>query len=582
MPSLDTEWIVDGMRERHFLAAGGAVVVSFAVHALFYFYLPGLIIASRTPAVDAVERERKEFQLKDVYPERPEDPVEDDWFAGRDPDRIGGIAAVREIAASVPAELLQPRAPAVDTLAGEEAPLSAPERGPEMEAWQPRQEILAVEQRLVRDDVALMKRRMIPDIERVVDAPDFALPVDRKPARIAHTAVAEISLPVPKAVTIIPTAEAPVIDAPAATVIPEDPIRSVSRAIGEASGDVTDYKQLEDLLATRVTTYRPPGERVGYFRLDVQRKAPDLLPVLPKDVIFMQDCSASVTEQRLYFCRAGLTNALMLLGPDDRFNVVAFRDTADWCFPKLAGNTPAAIERAVQYIGAMEARGETDIYASVRGILEVPNQPGRPLIVLLVTDGMATTGVTDSSRIIADFSKENDASRSVFTMGLSKWANQYLLDLLGYRNRGDGYIVKSGRWDIPAGIVERMRQVSRPILTDMRFSFTDQDRCQVYPSITSNLYEDRPLVLYGRYESELREVYLQVIGLAGQTACDMVFQLDLESASRGDIEIQKAWVWQYVYHLIGEHTRTRDRATLRELRRVAREYDIDVPYRGRL
>jgi hypothetical protein len=583
MPRTDTEWLVGGIHDRHIVAGAVAAGISCALHVALYVNLPPINLFDPVRQIEGPEeRERRILKISDVFPGTEASRQIDEHFTARDPDRLSRVPELREALTGVPRETFEPRASPADLLQGEEVAMADAEPDLDPTTWQPQQALLEVERKIVDDDVALIPRHYIPKVARTIDAPDIPIPIDRKPATVSHKAMASISRPTPEAIAFeLPSVAGSSIDEPAPTIIPDEPIAAVSREVAETPEEVTDLKPIEDLLVAKIQTFQPRrGDPYGYFRLDITRKGAGVLPVLNKDVLLVQDCSASVTEQRLYFCRRGLLDTVDLLSDGDRFNVVGFRDTTESCFPKLAETSEATRQSARHFIRNMTSRGDTDIYTSTRDLLKVPNTPGRPLIVLFVTDGLPTTGVTDSARIIADFSRDNNARRSVFTMGVSKWANAYLLDLLAYRNRGDSEIVSSGRWDIPIGVVKRMREVSRPVLTDVRFTFTNTDQCMVYPEITSNLYLDRPLVLYGRYNPELPQVFLQAIGRAADVECDMVFRFDLQRAAAGAKDIREAWAKQYVYHLIGEHTRTRDSKLIKEIRKVSKSYKIETPYRG--
>ena len=125
---------------------------------------------------------------------------------------------------------------------------------------------------------------------------------------------------------------------------------------------------------------------------------------MPKDIVFVQDASRSLAEERLHFCRDALNQAIRLLPKGDRFNVVLFRDDAEFCFQGWASPTDANIQQASAFIDAMKSRGDTDVFKSMQKILGLPRDPARPLIIVLVTDGKATKGLTESTRIIGEFS----------------------------------------------------------------------------------------------------------------------------------------------------------------------------------
>jgi Ca-activated chloride channel family protein len=360
------------------------------------------------------------------------------------------------------------------------------------------------------------------------------------------------------------------------------PTSETARIVGEEPSRISPRRPIEKYLVAEVTRYEPALGQYGYCTIEIRRINEDLLPVLPKDIVLVQDSSASIAEQRLYFCREGWLKSLALIGPQDRFNVVAFRDRALRCFADWAPPTAENLEQARQFVAGMEARGNTDIYGSLRSLLEEKRDPRRPLIALVVSDGLPTVGETDSARIIEDFSQANRGQLSVFTCGTIGVANRYLLDLVSYRNRGDTYIVTSGRWDIPAAVENRMRSITRPVMSDMRFIFSAASRSEVYPALTANLYLDRPLILFCRYPVDSRFLVFQVTGTAGETACDMIFKLNLADAKAGTEDLKTRWAWQRAYALIGEHTRTRDPAILRELKRLSAAYRLTIPYQAEM
>jgi Ca-activated chloride channel family protein len=351
------------------------------------------------------------------------------------------------------------------------------------------------------------------------------------------------------------------------------------KLIEEKQARVNILKALEKHLKADVFVYHSPkGTTFDYCRIEIKRRTTDLLPVLGKDLLLVQDGSASITEQKLHFCREGLLKSLELLGPSDRFNVVEFRDSVVSCFDTWSTVSPHSLQQAREFIGRMESVGNTDIFDSLKDLLKFPRKPGRPMIMVMASDGAATVGITDHTRIIEAFSQANQGEVSVFTLGTFPGVDAYLLDLLSYRNRGDTFIVKTGRWDIPAVFESRVREISRPVLSDVRFRFAGQTYCDAYPVLTANLYLDRPLVIYGRFMKGTKRLVFQATGQADDIQCDMVFDLDVEKAIPGDAAIRTSWAWQRAYYLIGEHTRTRQPGIITELGRLGKTFNIKIPY----
>lgn len=580
----DSTAIVRNRNRMQVTAASLAGLLSVAIHTLLVIHCPTIRIGIADEAM--MREDIPPFRLEQVRRYEPMPlPAELDRIRPVSPEiRTDLPEQIREIKTPVDEAALEPRAVPRDTFdVGVKAPV--PEKGLDIEPiWEPRQEILAIEEKLAAKEIRSRPRTYVPELERVAGAADIVLAVDRTQVKLSGTPWKAMETGAPDGVGLqaVAMAHTTASVGPVEEILGQflDGVREKARtAVHETRETISEFKPIENLLALEVRNSAPRREPDhSYFRVTIRRAGVEILPVLPKDAIFIQDCSSSISQQKLEFCKQGLRSALSLLGPKDRFNVVWFRRIAHKCFDSWVENTPRNVERARAFIAAMESKGKTDIYASIREILDFDLAENRPTIAILVTDGLPTAGIMNSSQIIEKFSNSNRGQLSVFTLGTEKAANEYLLDLLSFRNKGDSHIVKRGKWDIPDAVEDRMRGVSRPIITDLQFRFATVNRCEAYPKELTNLYLDRPLVIYGRCPKQDRRIVLQAFGRAGGVRYDMVFAIDLAESLSGGRDLPQKWAWQRIYHLIGEHTRTLDPATLREIEETAKTYRIKVPY----
>ena len=463
-------------------------------------------------------------------------------------------------------------------------PVELPDPQPVTEGWQPRQQVIEVVDRLVRDDVATLPRLEIPTIERVAAAPDYIPPV----------ALTKDILKTPMAPTRpIPLPDPASTPAPAAVVpeeveVPETPTPEAQTPeatishFGERPADISTFKPVDSRLAAKATVFRPNGETDrSYFRLEIAARDPSVLPVVPKDIVFVQDASRSLAEERLHFCRDALNQTIRLLNPGDRFNVVLFREDAEFCFKGWASPTEENLTRAKAFIDAMKSRGDTDVFNSMKSILSLPRDNARPLIIVLVTDGKATKGLTESSRIIGEFSKLND-NVSVFALGTHGRANNYLLNLLSFCNRGTANVVTSGRWDIPKNIAAVAEGCSQPVLGRVDVTTDITSHADLYPLPSANLYANRTLEYYGSCPGDVTNLVVQVRGEGGKSKCDIIFQMDLANAAEGGGDIRENWVRRRMYSLIGEYARNPSPALLDAMQRLSLETGMPIPYRNQI
>ena len=571
------------------IVGGGAVAISVLLHLALVLAASRIPIESRQAGRPTIDRIRTQQALR-ISPDTDWARIEADIL-----DTLRKATTIADVSLDETAQALTPEhdqarlAPATlptpDLLSTDE-PLEPPQLIPERETWQPRQDILAIESSLLESRPEPFERPIVPAFDRIPHAPDIALP--RPPEAVAPQAedAPRVQVPLPSTIAAIPAAPdvSPSIEGPPlAGVQPErddagDPFE-------EKPEDISPAVPIEDLLTARVTTYRRLRDlRYGYFRIEIDRIDPDHVTRIPKDIVFVQDSSASISELRLEFCRRALVRALDMLHPDDRFNIIDFSDRIIHCFDQWQSPNPASMEKGKAFINAMKADGHTDLYASMNALLQLERDPARHLIAVVITDGIPTTGVMDSSDIIGRFSVRNQGEIALYTFGVLPLSNYYLLDLLSYSNRGDVMITQGGRFGIENGIIELMEQLNRPVASGLNFYFSRRADIEVYPVQSAHLYADRPLVLYGRYHRDVQEVVFQAVGQAGDRPVDMIFNLSLDgdSVADGDADIRERWAGQKLYHLIAKHARTDDAELLEKIRATARAYRQDIPHQRRL
>jgi len=503
------------------------------------------------------------------------------WDPEDGPDELFGDV---EIARPPPDErLVEPPTLPDEWLSGNDGTLEEPSAVPARDPWDSSEEILVIEKTVASDSLSTFDRKRVPRVERVSRTTGTAVPLDADAADNAALAIAGRTVGArPTAADVTRTAVENAAVVARGVVLGDAIAEAGSDMFAEDGEAITPLQPIDDMLSVKVRTFKSPWDwKHGYFRLEIERTGPQALPVLAKDVVLIQDCSASMTEQRLHFCREGLTKAVDEIGKEDRFNVLLFRDTLQSCFDGWTPRSPDTLRKARLFIDSMTAGGETDIFASMKSIFGGERVPGRPVTAILVSDGMPTAGLTDSSAIIGDFSRLNRGEISVFALGTVQTSNAYLLDLLTYCNRGGSLVVTRGRWDIPKALQGIVHETSRPVLSNVRFRFADAKTTSVYPILTSNLYLDRKLVLHGRYPLGTERIAFQAVGRGRDRACDMVFSLLLdESTESRDKNIRDDWARQKIYHLIGVHARNPTEKLLKEIKSTARTYGLRIPYEG--
>ena len=570
---------------QHVIAAFAAFLVSMILHVLLVFFVMSLPFAIAA-LVNKQIKTHKEKPITVVSVQR--DPVGsgtapsgDDRQPGKsEAKEIDMVKAVNDLSVPVDRAVTQPKPVDVTDFRGEAAALTEAPDAPKPTAWEARQEILVIDRtKAVGPDYPL-DRRVIPVIERVSSAPDITYPVDRD--EIGKRVGGKASIPqLANGAGGVPGGKG--FGGP---YMPKDKNKPDELPGKDAllKEQITDKLAIEKLLKIQVSKYEPflMDRAHLYVKIEVSRIGEEELPVIPKDVLIVQDSSNSMAEQRMYFCRDGLNRCLKLLGPKDRFNIIRFRESQVRCFPSWVENTRENVMAAASFVADTRSGANTDIYGSLTSFLGEKREVGRPMAILLVSDGVPTAGLVNSSEIIGQFSAKNNGGISVFTFGTIKISNDYLLDMVGYCNRGASFAVKTGRWDIPESMESFFGSFRRPVLSDISMNLPGDEKGELYPGLMSNLYLDRPMVLYGRFPRDQNKIVFQAVGKGKETQCDMVFDVDLDNVAKGNDSIRNEWAKQKIYHLIGKHARTRDKIVLDAITETSKEYGVDIPYKKQL
>lgn len=601
--------------EHHWMLASVAVLLSAFFHLSILYYFADYNLSKSNLA----ERTRRAFSHEYKPPMHVETIQIDPLTA---PEKIPGerdipnrgaveIKALESAVSQDPSAALTAPPPLPrEALTVETQPqTSAIDNNP----WIPRQAIYDIHDQKIKDELAALPIRDIPQIERVPEALDIIPQMDFSgkegtkipdpPARtrpdLLDTALTKGPLVMPhidnlsmeaallrfgtatvKAATPPPTElMPPPVPPPPKSLPPEE--RKVVDAQNkiEAIRETVNYTPIDATLSASLVTYKESDSL--YFKVSIQPRKDKTIPIIPKDVIWILDVSASMTEERLAFCRRALIQALETMNPQDRFTVIAFRDSVFQAFPAgWQAVNPDTIKKAATFIEGLRCFGTTDVLVSLRTLMTLPRDPTRPMIALIVSDGKPTAGMTESSGIIGAFSRLNKGMISIYTFGTHRDANAYLLDMLTYSNRGHSTIIKGNRWDIPEGMAEVYLGFRNPVLSDASIIFDATSNSEVYPRRTSNLYKDHPIEVFGKCAATETEVIFQIRGLAGDKGYDSIFRLPLTAATPGSSSLKTRWASQKMFMLASLYSREAENRSLifDTMKQLGRTYGVELLY----
>src|SRR2546426_816088 len=329
-----------------------------------------------------------------------------------------------------------------------------------------------------------------PDTTEVPDASRITPPGLRPEVRTGHDISLEVRL-----------------DAGATVRELGSPSHQVSVESNGRGGDVIRLKK-EDSIPNRdfVLRYRVDGdapnlivlphrtEGDGYFLMLVQPEAkPATTDIFPKEMIFVVDCSGSMSGQPIEKVKEAMAYALRGLDPRDTFQIVRFSNRAETLEPAPVLATPGNIERALRYVVHLSGEGGTIMLEGVRTALAYPEDPQRLRIVSFMTDGY----IGNEEAILAYMAKHLGGAR-LFSFGVGTAVNRYLLDKMADFGRGAVEYVLPGD-DSGKAIRRFYDRIRSPYLTDIQIDWGGLGVTDMYPREIPDLFLGQPVTAYGRY-----------------------------------------------------------------------------------
>ena len=255
------------------------------------------------------------------------------------------------------------------------------------------------------------------------------------------------------------------------------------------------------------------------------------LQVVPKDVVLVIDGSGSIGKDRFSGCRKVAQKIMRSsMNSGDRFNLVVFRNAFSYAFDSWQECNAESFAAGDKWLNRQAAHGRTDVFSTIRSVLTLPRDPKRPLIALVVTDGDANSGVSDTAEILSKFTALNDGLVSVYMYGVKSSANRELIDVLTHGNRGESFVFEGWRWNAGDGLEGLSERFRDPVLSDIRVIFATGVQAEAYPRLLRNIYRGGTLEFVGRVPAGTKEVSFSLRGLNGDNAYEGFFKLPFETA----------------------------------------------------
>lgn len=312
-------------------------------------------------------------------------------------------------------------------------------------------------------------------------------------------------------------------------------------------------------LTSSLFTYPDPKVGGGYFLLlagvPAKAKAEPGKGIL-RELTLVLDRSGSMNGQKIEQAKSAALQIIEGLQEGETFNIIDYSDSVNSLWTSPQAKTNKTTLEARKYIKDITASGSTNLHDAIVEALRPKPEKNMLPIVLFLTDGLPTAGVTNETAIRDAAAKANTYGRRIFTFGVGYDVNVPLLTNLAQTSRGISTFVQPSE-DVEAKVSKVFRGLKGPVMASPKLATVDKDRevevktriSDLMPGTLSDLFEGDQLVVLGKYRDNEPITFRLSGEYLGKTR-EFFYAFNLDKATTKNSFVPRLWASRRIAALI--------------------------------
>lgn len=297
---------------------------------------------------------------------------------------------------------------------------------------------------------------------------------------------------------------------------------------------IVDYTLTRNQISTGMLLYE--GEDEHFFLSMIQPAKPDIpFESPPREYIFIMDVSGSMLGTPIEISKELITNLLMDLDYEDKFNILFFSYGSAVLSTNSLAVTDDNIALAIEMIDNLETGGVTELLPAMERALSMEGTENFSRSFVVLTDGLVTV-----EKEAFDLIRQNLNEANFFSFGIGSPINRLIIEGIAYVGEGEPFIVSN--FNDAGEAAETFKEyIERPVLTNIEASFEGIDVYDLEPLTIPDVFAERPIIIYGKYNGSA-EGNITITGdYAGGTISSTLYFSDYTDNMEDNIALKYLW-----------------------------------------